>query len=164
MANITTFDNGDLDELFYLNLSQDFVRFMQRILTFYKTNFDKAVNDHSLEAKDKLDLLITRILPPIKHLVKILKTSRRSLRKEELPVYLAVSRILESYHKEFTTVDTSELSLELFRHHIKDIAAVQKVFAPFDREERYFTNLEEVEDVEKMVQFYREQQMKKRNR
>jgi len=39
-------DGGDLSELVYLSLSNDvmdFMKFMQRILSFYQYNFDQAV-------------------------------------------------------------------------------------------------------------------------
>jgi hypothetical protein len=69
LSKETSLGDADLDELFYLNLSQDFVRFMQRILAFYSSNKDKAC----LIAQEKIDLLITRVLPSAKELKSVLR-------------------------------------------------------------------------------------------
>ena len=47
-------DGGDLSELVYLSLStdiMDFMKFMQRILSFYQYNFDQAKNHKNVSAK-----------------------------------------------------------------------------------------------------------------
>lgn len=63
----------DLDELFYLNLSQDYHKFMHRVIIFYNKNYLDATENNSIEAKERLKMLINRILPPAKELKKILK-------------------------------------------------------------------------------------------
>jgi hypothetical protein len=69
LTNETSIGDADIDELFYLNLSQDFVRFMQRILSFYVNNRAKQC----LIADERINLLITRIFPSAKELKSALR-------------------------------------------------------------------------------------------
>jgi len=75
------FDEGsDLSELVYLSVSgdiMDFMKFIQRILSFYQYNFDQAVKNQSIAAKHRLDKLINRILPSCKELLQVLKDKRK---------------------------------------------------------------------------------------
>lgn len=55
----------------------DFMKFIQRILSFYQYNFDQAVKNQSVAAKKRLDKLINRILPSCKDLLQVLKEKRK---------------------------------------------------------------------------------------
>ena len=135
-------DGGDLSELVYLSLSNDimdFMKFMQRILSFYQYNFDQAKNHCNLSAKQRLDSLINRIIPSCKELKQILKHKRKSRGKSKLLkdfptddeniIYIVILKILESYHLEFecrSKRDTMNkyhkyflpLAIELYSHHV----------------------------------------------
>jgi hypothetical protein len=105
------FDEGsDLSELVYLSLSGDiidFMKFIQRILSFYQYNFDQAVKNQNIAAKQRLDKLINCILPSSKELLQVLKDKRKQRQSKitkEFPsddeniIYIVILKILESYH------------------------------------------------------------------
>jgi hypothetical protein len=54
-------DGGDFSELVYISVSNDimdFMKFMQRILSFYQYNFDQATTHSNQSAKKRLDYLV----------------------------------------------------------------------------------------------------------
>lgn len=74
-------DGGDFSELVYMSVSNDimdFMKFMQRILSFYQYNFDQAINHGNTSAKSRLDCLVNRVIPSCKELHHILKHKRKN--------------------------------------------------------------------------------------
>jgi hypothetical protein len=80
LANQSSIGDSDLDELFYLNLSQDYERFLHRIIMFYRHNFEKATDDHCVAARKRLDVLVHRILPSAKELKQVLRWKRKQIK------------------------------------------------------------------------------------
>lgn len=126
-------DGGDFSELVYTSRSNDimdFMKFMQRILSFYQYNFEQATNQNNLSAKQRLDYLITRIIPSCKELSHILKHKRARTRdpiSQEFPsddeniIYIVIIKILESYHLEFGR-HTSASRQSVYEKHFLDLA------------------------------------------
>lgn len=69
-----------MDELFFLNLNQDYERFMHRIIIFYRLNFEAAKEGDCPIAKKKLDMFINKILPSPRELKKILVQKRKQIK------------------------------------------------------------------------------------
>lgn len=134
-------DGCDFTELLYMSVSNDimdFMKFMQRILSFYQYNFDQSINHSNTSAKQRLDILINRIIPSCKELHHILKHKRKNRKDKishEFPsddeniIYIVILKILESYHLEFGKHNSStkqsiyqkyflNLAIELYEHHI----------------------------------------------
>ena len=49
---------------------------MQRLIGFFNTNFKQAIELNCIIAKEKIDMIIHKIFPSTKELVKILKKHR----------------------------------------------------------------------------------------
>lgn len=77
---MSSIGDSDLDELFFLNLNQDYERFLHRIIIFYRLNFEAATEDNCPYAKKKLDMFINMILPTARELKKILKERRKQIK------------------------------------------------------------------------------------
>lgn len=126
-------DGGDFSELVYMSRSNDimdFMKFMQRILSFYQYNFEQATTQNNVSAKQRLDYLITRIIPSCKELRSILKHKRirhRDTIAQEFPsddeniIYIVIVKILESYHLEFGR-HTSASKPSVYEKHFLDLA------------------------------------------
>lgn len=79
--------SGDMSALSFINLSNDYIKFIQRLLSFYAYNFKQTVNanncqfvstlKHGYESRKRLDKLIKKVIPSCKELKKILKEKRR---------------------------------------------------------------------------------------
>lgn len=121
----------------------DFMKFIQRILSFYQYNFDQAVKSQNTAAKQRLDKLINRILPSCKELLQVLKEKRKRRQNKitkEFPsddeniIYIVILKILESYHLQFPQAPSRKatqrgvgqssyekrflpLAIELYKHH-----------------------------------------------
>ena len=80
--------SGDMSALSFINLSNDYIKFIQRLLSFYAYNFKQTVNanncqfvstlKHGYESRKRLDKLIKKVIPSCKDLKKILKEKRKS--------------------------------------------------------------------------------------
>jgi hypothetical protein len=140
--NETFEDGGDFSELMYMSLSNDimdFMKFIQRILSFYQYNFDQATNHNNRSAKRRLDLLVSHIIPSCRELRQVLKHKRKHAGKDRLShdfpsddeniIYIVVLKILESYHLEFGNLCSSSkrstyekhflpLAIELYENHV----------------------------------------------
>lgn len=135
-------DGGDFSELMYLSMSNDimdFMKFIQRILSFYQYNFDQATNHNNRSAKRRLDYLITHIIPSSRELHQVLKHKRKHSGRDRMShdfpsddeniIYIVVLKILESYHLEFGNLSSSSkrstyekhflpLAIELYENHV----------------------------------------------
>jgi hypothetical protein len=78
VANEDSIGDPDLDELFYLNLNQDYQRFIYRLITLYNENFKEATENDCFKSKQRLSMLINRIMPSAKELKKVLREQRKS--------------------------------------------------------------------------------------
>ena len=106
--------SGDMSTLSFVTMSNDYIKFILRLLSFYSYNFKQT----SLESHTRLEKLIYKIIPSCKTLLKILK-QKRKIRKlnssdrqryqdtefpydDENIIYIVILKILESYHSEFS--------------------------------------------------------------
>lgn len=71
-----------MSALSFISMNNDYIKFVLRLLSFYSYNFKQTINynnqyisslESSLEAKNRLDKLITLIIPSCKELKKVLK-------------------------------------------------------------------------------------------
>ena len=81
-----------MSALSFINLSNDYIKFIQRLLSFYAYNFKQTVNanncqfvstlKHGYESRKRLDKLIKKVIPSCRDLKKILKEKRKSRRHD----------------------------------------------------------------------------------
>lgn len=124
----------------YLSLSNDimdFMKFMQRILSFYQYNFDQAINHNNESAKQRLDCLVERIIPSCRELRHVLVKKRKERKDpisrdfpsdDENIIFIVILKILESYHREFSLRSSGKsnayqkhflpLAIELYQNHV----------------------------------------------
>ena len=109
--------------LSFMSMSNDYIKFVLRLLSFYSYNFKQTINynnqyssslNSSLESKERLEKLVENIIPPPKELHQVLRQKRkkRGFKVEnksryldsEFPyddeniIYIVVLKILESFH------------------------------------------------------------------
>ena len=137
-----------MSSLNYMSISNDYIKFLQRILSFYSYNFKQATSDFKYqdkkEARHKLKKLIFEIIPSCRQLKKILKEkrkmrkhkcgSRKRFHDSEFPyddeniIYIVILKILQSYYVEFgQSIDLRKnayfrhflpLALEFYKNHV----------------------------------------------
>ena len=183
-----------MSALSFISMNNDYIKFVLRLLSFYSYNFKQTINYNnqyvsslgsSLEAKDRLEKLISLIIPSCRELKSVLKQKRkkRGFKVEcrsryldsEFPyddeniIYIVTIKILESYYSQFDRevyIDKFlPLALEFYKNHVNssDLILVNSLIRYLNV---YFPNLEQSKFLvtkEEHVQYFEDQVLRCRN-
>ena len=89
-------ENEDMFDLCMLNVKNDGLKFIQRVLGFFNFNFKQSFSDH--KCKVKIEKLI-KTVPSLSQMKKVLR-KYKTTEKEKL-IFKVVIDLMEAYYKEY---------------------------------------------------------------